>query len=98
MTEKEIIQLCKDQGTLSPLIEAVRLGEIKFHPIPRSIKFFFGMRSKEGLIEFEHDIYFYTTLEGVNLYTMIFENDAKGTKARLERTLRAINDGLRGIK
>lgn len=97
MTEQEIFQVCLKLKTLRPLIQAVRFGAIKFRPLPRTAQFYFGMESTGGLIRFEHDIYFYTFINGNSLDKMIFVNDPKDSKTSLQQELSAINDNLRGI-
>lgn len=96
MTEKEIIQTCRRLKTLKPLLQALRFGAIKFIPVPRSAANFFAMQSKEGQIFFEHDIYYFTTVEGIKFYSDVFEKDEKGLKTLVEQELQRINDGLRG--
>lgn len=97
MKEKEIIQVCVRLKTLRPLLQALRFGVIKFNTVPRSAANWFAMNSKEGSIFFEHDIYFFTTVEGINFHSDVFANDVKGVKRRIEQELSRINDGLRGI-
>ena len=98
MKEKEIIQTCIRLKTLKPLLQALRFGAIKFSTVPRSATNWFAMVSKDSGIFFEHDIYFYTSVEGINFYSDVFANDEKGMKTRIEQEMQRINDGLRDIK
>lgn len=98
MKEQEIIQVCKRLKTLKPLLQALRFGAIKFHPLPRTPVTFFAMSSVQGVITFEHDIYYYTTVEGIQFETDVFVNDTPDVKTRILHELQRINDGLRGIK
>lgn len=97
MKEQEIIQHCIRLGTLKPLYQALRFNAIKFKPLSRTIATFFAMRSVGKTIFFEHDIYFYTKINGEDLDKMIFVNDDKNMKIKVENELRRINDSLRGI-
>lgn len=98
MKEQEIIQVCRRLKTLKPLLQALRFGAIKFRPVPRTAIHFFAMCSMEGKIFFEHDIWFYTTVEGVNFYSDVFSNDeGENMKTLIEQELQRINDGLRGM-
>lgn len=97
MKEQEIIQTCVRLKTLRPLLQALRFGAIKFCKVPRSEMTWFAMKSKDGVIFFEDDIYFYTTVKGINFDSDVFVNDEKGMKVRIEQELQRINDGLRSI-
>lgn len=99
MSEQDIFKQCQQEQTLEPLITAVTKGLIKFNAMPRGGGMhYFSMRSEEGLIDFEDDIYFYTSIGGKRLDRMIFVNDAPGSdaKGRLERALSRVNWKLRG--
>lgn len=98
MKEKEIFQTCVRLKTLKPLLQALRFNVIKFRPLPRTLATFFAMESRDGVIFFEHDIYFYTRIDGRCLDNMIFINDDKNMKMKVENELRRINDALRGIE
>lgn len=99
MTDKEIIQVCIRLKTLKPLLQALRFNAIKFEKLPCVPETYFAMKSVGGAIFFEHDIYFYTKLEGRDLDRMIFANDKPHMqmKLKVQNELRRINDSLRGM-